>query len=107
MRKVNRNITSQRAPSAEKEQVNFLLKQASEQGTGTLRKGDGVTGAPVTEPGYKHLLPYLMRLIWRHINKLGWHHDYKISSLRHSSRGWDFFVYKLRRSEENESKKFV
>lgn len=76
MRKVSRTITLQRAPSAEKEHVNILLKQASEQYIGTFQKGDGVTGAPVTEPGYKQLLPYLMRLIWKHINKLGWHHDY-------------------------------
>lgn len=54
---------------------NSLLKKDSEQhiGTRTLTKGDGVPGAPVTELEYKHyfVMPYLKRLIWRHISESG------------------------------------
>jgi len=36
-------------------------------------KGDGVTGAPVTELEYMHAgsMPYSMRLVWRHAGKSG------------------------------------
>lgn len=70
----------------------MLLKQVSEQHFGTSN-GDKVTGAPVIELGYTHLLPYLIRLRWQHRNKLGWHHDrYNLVPKTKRSWGWDFFV---------------
>ncbi|PHA36193.1 hypothetical protein COE69_04950 [Bacillus wiedmannii] len=43
------------------------------QGTNLFR--DGATDSPVIEIGYKHILPYLKRLIWRHIDKLRWYRE--------------------------------
>ncbi|KMP90952.1 hypothetical protein COL68_23925 [Bacillus wiedmannii] len=43
------------------------------QGTNLFR--DGATGSPVIEIGYTQILPYLKRLIWRHINKLRWYRE--------------------------------
>lgn len=37
--------------------------------------GDGVTGAPVIELRYKQRMPYLIRVMWRHMTELGWHRD--------------------------------
>lgn len=50
-----------------------------------LKKGDSVSGAPVTELKYTHyiVMPYLKRLIWRHISEFGVvPRVYTISSLR-------------------------
>ena len=49
-------------------------KQASELYIGA-ECGDGVTGAPVIELGYKQFMPYPIRVMWRHMTKLGWHRD--------------------------------
>ena len=59
-----------------KKSKDFPPNQTSEQHAGTFN-GDGVTGAPVIELEYKHCLrvPYLKRLIWRHINELGWYRE--------------------------------
>lgn len=52
--------------------MSHFPNQASEQHAGSVQPWDGMTGAPVTELEYKHaLMPYLMRLIWRHINEPG------------------------------------
>jgi len=56
---------------------------------------DGVPGAPVTELEYKHyvVMPYLRRLIWRHVSESGWYHEQSyLVPKTYQSWGWDFFI---------------
>ena len=62
-RRVVKKEYVQRALVAEKERYNLNEKRLrAAQGTNSFR--DGATGSPVIEIGYKHMLPYLKRLIW-------------------------------------------
>jgi hypothetical protein len=54
-----------------------------------------VTGAPVIELGYKLFRQYLKRLIWRHIDELGWHRD-RISPPRLERLGGGIFLLPLK-----------
>lgn len=50
------------------------LKQASELHTDSSCEEEAMTGAPVTELGYKQK-PYPKRSSWQHVDELGWHHE--------------------------------
>jgi len=89
-RRVHKHILSQRAPAAEKGQ-GMVYRNKSLSITTEPEQGDAVTGAPVIELEYKHpLVPYLKRLIWRHINESGVV-PRKISSPRREVLGVEFF----------------